>query len=706
MDIAVIYEKIKIAGSDSTYILKPVDVELGKVNESGVFKTECDKFYSYNDASKLNSEYVFYGNPIKVDTLAKQMKFNYGTPDYNYALAEVYYEKYVGNILSASINDDKVIVNQIDLSKMADSIVKEGMNKFIDENGYIAIMYEKSVAQHTENPTFVMKPIGIMYGKYNDEAELFKVDDEVYRSCGDKEAVLDSDIKTYFASVCKVSDLIDVDKDITKEEIEALSDKYLKNNLASILMCAGVEPFTVTRFNLDDLSHYAEQIELTDVDKIVIDSVNGAIEMLNKEINDDDKVIIYDFYKLLLRFLYMDGEINGIKAKDLTYAIYRQCLNSLEEIKFAIKSLGIDKELARLKPLEKPKTKPKKEEKRFVNTLSKIIYPEYSFDDLYKGITDVVVDQDEPVAEIVSVLYKRLVELHIDKNLPSQFGLIVTGSTGVGKSEIFKTFASIVDYPIQFMDATQITAAGYVGRDIESYLEELLDKCDGDIELASKAIMILDEVDKIKSDDVGGKDVGGKEVQNLFLKFMDGTEYNIGSQMFGGGETINTSSMTPISIGAFTDMGKEKSKPNLGFGGATPIQDSITKMNNNYQTADFVKYGMTEEFMGRHYIRTHLNDLNEKSLLNILKKSKKSPLKVQKAIFETLGIECTFTPEYQKAVASEAMKMKLGARSLAAIVANTTWVPIKEIDKNRGKYKKLVFTKECVKDPSKYKLYE
>ena len=544
MDIAIIYEKIVVAGSDSTYILKPVDFEIGKCDEvSGIFKSEMEEFYSYNDASKLASGYLFYGNPIKLESLSRQTNFKHGTPDYNYALAELYYEIYVGNLLSASIKEDKVVVNRIDLSKMADSIVKEGMNKFIDENGYIAIMYEKSVAEHTKNPTFIMKPIGIMYGKYNDEAELFKVDDDVYRSCGDKDAVLDSDIKTYFASVCKVSDLIDVDKDITKEEIESLSDKYLKNNLASILMCAGVEPFTVTRFNLDDLSHYAEQIELTEVDKIVIDSVNGAVEMLNKELNDNDKVLVYDFYKLLLRFLYMDGEINGIKAKDLTYAIYRQCLNSLEEIKFAIRSLGIDKELAGLKPLEKPKTMPKKEEKKTLYTLGKIKYPEYSFDDLYKGITDVVVDQDEPVAEIVSVLYKRLVELHIDKNLPSQFGLIVTGSTGVGKSEIFKTFASIVDYPIQFMDATQITAAGYVGRDIESYLEELIDKCDGDIELASKAIMILDEVDKIKSDDVGGKDVGGKEVQNLFLKFMDGTEYNIGSQMFGGGATIDTFSL-------------------------------------------------------------------------------------------------------------------------------------------------------------------
>ena len=113
---------------------------------------------------------------------------------------------------------------------------------------------------------------------------------------------------------------------------------------------------------------------------------------------------------------------------------------------------------------------------------------------------------------------------------------------------------------------------------------------------------------------------------------------------------------------------------------------------------------MSDEFMGRHYARIHLNDLDQKSMLKILEISKKSPIKIQQAIFRRVGIDAIFTDGYKKAVANEAMKRKIGARSLAGIVGETTWLPMQEIDKNRGTYNKVVFDERTIQDPKIYVL--
>ena len=158
--------------------------------------------------------------------------------------------------------------------------------------------------------------------------------------------------------------------------------------------------------------------------------------------------------------------------------------------------------------------------------------------------------------------------------------------------------------------------------------------------------------------------------------------------------------MTPICAGAFTDLFKEKKKQDLGFGDKADIE-KIKQVT----TKDYVLYGMSEEFMGRLYIPVHLNDLNAEALLKILQQSSKSALKIQQAIFGALGVECVFTPEYQKAVAKEAEALKTGARGLNGIVALTTFEPTQEISRHPGEYKKLVFKKATVKNPKAYELH-
>lgn len=53
--------------------------------------------------------------------------------------------------------------------------------------------------------------------------------------------------------------------------------------------------------------------------------------------------------------------------------------------------------------------------------------------------------------------------------------ILMIGSTGVGKTEIARRVASIVDAPFVKVEATKFTEVGYVGRDVESIIRDLVE---------------------------------------------------------------------------------------------------------------------------------------------------------------------------------------------------------------------------------------
>ena len=53
--------------------------------------------------------------------------------------------------------------------------------------------------------------------------------------------------------------------------------------------------------------------------------------------------------------------------------------------------------------------------------------------------------------------------------------LILIGPTGVGKTEIARRLATLVGAPFVKVEATKFTEVGYVGRDVESMIRELVD---------------------------------------------------------------------------------------------------------------------------------------------------------------------------------------------------------------------------------------
>ena len=85
---------------------------------------------------------------------------------------------------------------------------------------------------------------------------------------------------------------------------------------------------------------------------------------------------------------------------------------------------------------------------------------------------------------------------------------------------------------------------------------------------------------------------------------------------------------------------------------------------------DLIKYGLIPEFIGRMPIIACLDDLDEKSLVKILKEPKNSLLKQYKRLFEFEDVELEFKDEAVSEIAKKAISKKTGARGLRSILEN------------------------------------
>lgn len=322
----------------------------------------------------------------------------------------------------------------------------------------------------------------------------------------------------------------------------------------------------------------------------------------------------------------------------------------------------------------------------------KVILSDINIDELVGLVTKTVVHQDDAVRRLV---------LEIERNLESdgeKDGILITGSTGVGKTMTINLIAKYLDRPVKIIDSTQLTVPGYVGKSVEDYLYELLCDCNGDVERAEQAIIFFDEIDKKGSEKKS--DISGQGVLNVLLKFLDGTEYDVTSnrQISRQVQKISTKNMLVLAGGSFADVYKNSGPKQIGFldGEKKEYVPSAT---------DFVEKGMmTKDFIGRFPIIIHYNDLDAKALVDVLVNSEASPLKRERDVFSKAGVKLTVTEDYMEAVARAAINMETGARGLKGIVKNTTWPSYDKVKSESGVYREVVLDEKTVSDNKVYAL--
>lgn len=278
--------------------------------------------------------------------------------------------------------------------------------------------------------------------------------------------------------------------------------------------------------------------------------------------------------------------------------------------------------------------------------------------------------------------YKRLNhQADADEVELEKSNIVMVGSTGTGKTLLARTIAKMLLVPFAIVDATVLTEAGYVGEDVESLLVRLLQAADGDVRLAERGIVFIDEIDKIarKSDNPSiTRDVSGEGVQQGLLKLLEGSVVNVPPQ--GGRKhpeqqfiQVDTRHILFICGGAFDGIEKRIAQRMnthvVGFDASRNVA-KLDKANMMQYIApmDLKSFGLIPEIIGRLPILTHLEPLDRQALRSILTEPKNSIVKQYVKIFEIDGVKLNFEDEVLDYVVDKAVEFGLGARGLRSLI--------------------------------------
>lgn len=119
-----------------------------------------------------------------------------------------------------------------------------------------------------------------------------------------------------------------------------------------------------------------------------------------------------------------------------------------------------------------------------------------------------IIGQKEAKKAVAIALRNRYRRMQLEKEMQDEImpkNILMIGSTGVGKTEIARRMAKMLGFPFVKVEASKYTEVGFVGRDVESMVRDLV----------SASIAMVDEEQKANNKDAIEEYVINKIVEKL-----------------------------------------------------------------------------------------------------------------------------------------------------------------------------------------------
>lgn len=302
---------------------------------------------------------------------------------------------------------------------------------------------------------------------------------------------------------------------------------------------------------------------------------------------------------------------------------------------------------------------------------------------------------------------------------------LLIGPTGCGKTETFRTLQKLEKEfccPVLMFNALDYSATkSWQGDAVSSIFRDVFNRSidlyfeindhfdetpeeqkENIVAMANRAIILLDEIDKIAIGGEGKSRQFLKEYQSNLLKVIEGNKYNVGNYTAPtidgeekdiGEVTLDSTHMMFIFLGAFSGIEtitKERLRREQHAKQKT-IQPESTYYQNTYigylaeprekitpaieteeftyeqivpSQEDIIEYGFMRELVGRIPIRTVYKSLSEEALVTIMLNCKTSAYRKYQMRFRQAGHELRCDRSALREIAHTAVERGTGARGL------------------------------------------
>ena len=290
---------------------------------------------------------------------------------------------------------------------------------------------------------------------------------------------------------------------------------------------------------------------------------------------------------------------------------------------------------------------------------------------MYKELTSMVIDQEGPISEILTPIWKQCGNVYSNKTR----SILVKGGTSVGKTEIFRYLSQKLNVPV-LMCSVDYSNQLYNNKCVEGMLFDLLKQANYDTDKASKGILIIDKVEK--APEVNYRN----NIVSDLLRILDGDLFTLYLNV--GEYTIDTSKLMVVCL--FNP--NELKLPRVNKIGYERTSDD----NNIY-----------DEIVEKFDNIIEMNELTRDSYIKILK-SPHGTLNQNRYLLKENGVSLRIKTGTMKEMSDIAANSKNGVRSLNEIIETALAVASFEIATNPNVYSELIISPETIKDNKKYTL--